>query len=257
METPDTTMRVIVAGPASHSAALLREIEALAQRLGALLGCPGRAAWFDQGRPALADLLGEVVAEGATRLVVVPYLLQWRYPDQYSLPARLRLFNAAHPEVAIHLAAPLGLVPEAEALLRERAVAALAAPTIGERGAAGLEDFARQRPLPKRPPTMPPLPAFAHHVLLCQGRTCLAAGATELEQALRDEAKARDLPTGAASIRFTRTRCLGPCAGAAVVACYPGGDWYGGLAPDQAAALIETLVGAGQALDEQRLARAE
>src|SRR6478672_5517591 len=116
----DSTMKVIVAGPASHNTALFREIDGLAQRLGAHLGCQGRAAWFDQGRPALADLLEEVVAEGATRLVVVPYLLQWRYPDQYSLPAKLQLFGAAHPEVAIHLAAPIGLVPEVEEMLRER-----------------------------------------------------------------------------------------------------------------------------------------
>lgn len=257
MEVTEATTRVIVAGSASHSATLLREIEALAQRLGEQLGCRGRAAWFDQGRPLLTDVLEAVVAEGATRLVVVPYLLQWRYPDQYSLPAKLQLFNAAHPEVAIHLAAPIGLVPEAEALLRERATAALSGPTIGERGSAGVEEFALQRPLAKRQQVPPRLPEFAHHVLICQGRTCLAAQATELEQALRDAAAARGLTTGPAGVRFTRTRCLGPCAGAAVVACYPSGDWYAGIVPEQADALIDSLVGEGPGLDDRRFARAE
>lgn len=249
----DSSLYLIVVGAASHSPALFREMEELAARLGASLNCPARAAWYDQGRPALADALATAVST-ATRIVVVPYLLQWRFPDHFSLPAQLQQFSQANPGVAIHLAAPLGLTAEVEELLHARVATALAAPTVAELGIAGMQDFALHHPLPKTRPALP-LPQFDHHVLICQGRACLSAGATDLEGSLREAAKERGMTSGAGSIRFTRTRCLGPCAGAPVIACYPDGDWYHGVAPTQGDELIAMLAGDGAGLAGQRFKR--
>jgi (2Fe-2S) ferredoxin len=42
-------------------------------------------------------------------------------------------------------------------------------------------------------------------------------------------------------VQLTRTRCVGPCGAAPVVVHYPANDWYWGLRPEQAGALVDAV----------------
>lgn len=250
--TAGDAVHLIVAGPASHNPELFQEIEALAARLGQALGYADSAAWFDQNRPTLEDRLAAAVTAGATRIIVVPYLLQWRYPDQFTLPDRARIFAQTHPEVTIHLARPIGLIPAVEETLLANACAALSAPPITEMDQAAIQEFAYQAPPGRRLAGAPKYPRLEHHVLVCQGRPCLEAGGIESEQVLRSAIEAAGLDKGPGRIHLTRTRCLGPCPGAGVVAVYPEGDWYHGLGPEQMPDLLATITQQSDALAGQR-----
>jgi sirohydrochlorin ferrochelatase/(2Fe-2S) ferredoxin len=244
---------LVVAGPASHNPALLEEIKALAARLGAALGASGAvAAWFDQGKPTLADALETAVTAGTTRLLVVPYLLQWRYPDQFSLPAALTIFAAAHPAVRIHLARPIGLSSSAEALILERARDALAQPTIESMSGDALRAHCMQDPPAVRTEGVPKYVAPRQHLLICAGRPCLDAGATALEAALRTAIQAAGRNAGPERVQVTRTRCLGPCRGAAIVVDMTSGDWYHGIEPEHATALLDAVEGRANAVALRR-----
>ncbi|MBI2760376.1 MAG: NAD(P)H-dependent oxidoreductase subunit E [Chloroflexi bacterium] len=244
---------LIVAGPASHNPALLDEMRGLAERLGDRLGCTGSsAAWFDQGRPSLPDALRAAVETGAAAILVLPYLIQWSYPDQFSLPALVRAFAREHPSVQVRLAAPLGLGPAVEHELADRALAALDGPDLTTLSAQDLRTFAFQDPPAVRNPAAPSYPAARHHLLVCGGRPCLDAGATLLEAALREAATAAGQATGPERAQITRTRCLGPCRGASIVTAYPSGDWYHNVAAEDAAGLLETITGRGSSMLDHR-----
>jgi (2Fe-2S) ferredoxin len=234
---------VVVAGPASHDAGLLQEMEALAGRLATGLGGSGAAAWFDQGQPALTAVLEAAVAGGHRSLLVVPYFLQWSYPDQFSLPGLARAFAAAHPDVAVRLTPPVGLLPAVEATLAARARAALAGPPLDALDAGALDVLVPRGGMPRRAPARPVYPAASAHLLLCQGRWCLDAGGVELEGALREALAAAGRDRGPQRVQVTRTRCVGPCGGAPVVVHYPAGDWYWGLTAAQAGDLVAAVTG--------------
>ncbi|GLY10893.1 (2Fe-2S) ferredoxin domain-containing protein [Pseudobacillus badius] len=62
-----------------------------------------------------------------------------------------------------------------------------------------------------------------HHVLICNGSSCMRKGGEEVTQAIRKEIKERDLDV---RVHTTRTRCNGRCKDACVVIVYPEGTWY-------------------------------
>ncbi len=82
------------------------------------------------------------------------------------------------------------------------------------------------------------LDQLQHHILLCNGGTCMRNDGEEVTQAVRDEIK----NLGASEfIHTTRTRCNGRCDDACVTIVYPQGDWYGKMTPDSGRALVQAL----------------
>ncbi|RBW67891.1 (2Fe-2S) ferredoxin domain-containing protein [Bacillus taeanensis] len=62
-----------------------------------------------------------------------------------------------------------------------------------------------------------------HHLLICNGSSCMRKGGEEVTQAIREEITNLNLDS---AIHTTRTRCNGRCKDACVVIVYPEGVWY-------------------------------
>ena len=67
------------------------------------------------------------------------------------------------------------------------------------------------------------LQGMQKHLLICNGSTCMGAGAEEITLAIRDEIAKKQLDE---SIHTSRTRCNGRCRDKCVVISYPDGNWY-------------------------------
>lgn len=61
------------------------------------------------------------------------------------------------------------------------------------------------------------------HLLICNGATCMGAGAEEVTNQIRDEIRKNRLDE---MIHTSRTRCNGRCKDKCVVIDYPKGTWY-------------------------------
>ncbi|WP_079526303.1 CbiX/SirB N-terminal domain-containing protein [Solibacillus isronensis] len=67
------------------------------------------------------------------------------------------------------------------------------------------------------------LAQMQRHLLICNGATCMGAGAEEVTQQIRDEIRKNRLDE---MIHTSRTRCNGRCKDKCVVIDYPNGTWY-------------------------------
>lgn len=83
------------------------------------------------------------------------------------------------------------------------------------------------------------LEPMKHHVLICNGGTCMRHDGEEVTQAIREEIRKQNAET---YIHTTRTRCNGRCHDTAVVIVYPQGDWYGHMTPSAGTQLVQKLV---------------
>ncbi|QYR19578.1 (2Fe-2S) ferredoxin domain-containing protein [Paenibacillus sp. sptzw28] len=89
------------------------------------------------------------------------------------------------------------------------------------------------------------LEGMKHHLLICNGGSCMLSQGEEVTQAIREEI-AR---CGAdALIHTTRTRCNGRCEDACVVIHYPEGNWYREVTPDIGRRLVNELIHTGRPL---------
>lgn len=83
--------------------------------------------------------------------------------------------------------------------------------------------------------TMWDLSLTRHHLLICNGGSCMMNGGEEVTQAIRDEIArlcADDI------LHTTRTRCNGRCEEACVVIAYPDGIWYKHVTPKTALEIV-------------------
>ncbi|MCZ8521981.1 MULTISPECIES: (2Fe-2S) ferredoxin domain-containing protein [Paenibacillus] len=74
-----------------------------------------------------------------------------------------------------------------------------------------------------------------HHVLICNGGSCMRGDAEAVTQALRAEIRENGADR---RIHTTRTRCNGRCEDACVVIVYPEGVWYRGVTPESAKVIV-------------------
>ncbi|WP_379969849.1 ferredoxin [Ectobacillus sp. sgz5001026] len=85
-----------------------------------------------------------------------------------------------------------------------------------------------------------------HHVLVCNGSSCMRKGGEEVTQAIRGEIT----KIGAdALIHTTRTRCNGRCKDAPIVIAYPQGTWYKEVDEIIGRQIVQQLA-SGNVLDE-------
>ena len=74
------------------------------------------------------------------------------------------------------------------------------------------------------------------HVAVCTNRTCADQGAATVLERLRQAVDRRDIDA-----RITRSSCLDRCGEGPNVAVYPDNVWYGGVSPDDADRLADSL----------------
>lgn len=79
------------------------------------------------------------------------------------------------------------------------------------------------------------LSSTQHHVLICNGASCMRKGAEELTQAIREEIQRLGVDN---AIHTTRTRCNGRCEDACVVIVYPEGTWYRETTPEMGREMV-------------------
>lgn len=89
-----------------------------------------------------------------------------------------------------------------------------------------------------------------HHVLICNGGSCLRRQGEEVTAALREEIALQGADD---RIHTTRTRCNGRCEDACVVTVYPEGVWYKDMTPDTARALVREHLLQGKPLQDRKV----
>ncbi|UUZ79135.1 (2Fe-2S) ferredoxin domain-containing protein [Paenibacillus sp. P26] len=91
------------------------------------------------------------------------------------------------------------------------------------------------------------LEGMKHHLLICNGGSCMRNQGEQVTQAIRDEIARH---AGDALIHTTRTRCNGRCEDACVVIHYPKGVWYRKVSPDTGRRIVNGLLSSGDSLKE-------
>jgi (2Fe-2S) ferredoxin len=86
-----------------------------------------------------------------------------------------------------------------------------------------------------------------HHVLICNGSSCMRKGGEEVTQAIREEVTNMNLDT---LIHTTRTRCNGRCKDACVVIVYPEGTWYKAITPEMGSEIVQKHLAGKEILEE-------
>lgn len=97
------------------------------------------------------------------------------------------------------------------------------------------------------------VPGHRHHVLVCRGPRCTAAGADDTSAALVRALDAAGL--GDDDVLLTQTGCQFPCNHAPVVTVHPDDAWYGGVDADAADRIVEEHLVGGRPVGALRLAR--
>ena len=102
------------------------EIEALTLHVKAELGDAYDAvafAFLQWAAPSIPDQLGALIANGATRIVVLPYLLATGSHVAADIPEALGACRDQHPEVTITLLPHIGLAAGMTGVIAEHATA--------------------------------------------------------------------------------------------------------------------------------------
>jgi (2Fe-2S) ferredoxin len=86
-----------------------------------------------------------------------------------------------------------------------------------------------------------------HHVLICNGSSCMRKGGEEATQAIRNKVTELDLDE---TVHTTRTRCNGRCKDAPVAIVYPSGDWYKQVTETVAHRIVEEHLAGGCSVKE-------
>lgn len=103
------------------------------------------------------------------------------------------------------------------------------------------------------------LPPFEHHVFVCHNSrpegaprpSCTADGKSDLHAQLQQLAKAAGLGS---KVRINKSGCLDQCEHGPMVVIYPEGVWYGGVRPEDAAAIVQEHLVGGRPVERLRLA---
>ncbi|WP_163854835.1 (2Fe-2S) ferredoxin domain-containing protein [Paenibacillus elgii] len=89
-----------------------------------------------------------------------------------------------------------------------------------------------------------------HHVLICNGGSCMRQQGEEVTKAIREEIA---LQQADVVVHTTRTRCNGRCEDACIVIVYPEGVWYKEMTPELGRELVKEHLLGGRPMREQVL----
>ena len=103
------------------------------------------------------------------------------------------------------------------------------------------------------------MPSFEHHVFVCHNTrpadaarpSCTSDGKSELHSQLQQLAKAAGL---GGRVRINKSGCLDQCEHGPMVVVYPEAVWYGGVLPEDAAAIVEEHLVGGRPVERLRVA---
>lgn len=103
------------------------------------------------------------------------------------------------------------------------------------------------------------LPLFEHHVFVCHNvrpegaprPSCTSDGKSELFTQLQQLTKAAGLTD---RVRINKSLCLDQCEHGPTVVVYPDAVWYGGVKPEDAAAIVEEHLVNGRPVARLRIA---
>ena len=107
------------------------------------------------------------------------------------------------------------------------------------------------------------LAPIRHHVFVCNGKSCSAAGSAEVKEAFMRELNARELMWGKASkgrnpsgsVVLTDCSSVGFCAIGAAVLVYPDGVWYAQVRAADVPEIIEEHLIRGRVVERLALLR--
>lgn len=102
-----------------------------------------------------------------------------------------------------------------------------------------------------------------HHVFVCNGKSCAAAGSAEVKEAFTRELLARRLLFGKASkgknpaggVVLTDCSSVGFCAVGAAVLVYPDGVWYAQVRASDVPEIVEEHIVGGRVVERLALLR--
>ncbi len=102
-----------------------------------------------------------------------------------------------------------------------------------------------------------------HHIFVCSGKSCSAAGSLEVREALTRELLARNLLFGKekkgknpkGSVVLTECSSVGFCAVGAAVMVYPDGVWYAQVEAADVPELVEEHIVGGRVVERLALLR--
>ena len=102
-----------------------------------------------------------------------------------------------------------------------------------------------------------------HHIFVCAGKSCEAAGSREVREALTRELLARNLLFGnekkgknpEGSVVLTDCSSVGFCAVGAAVMVYPDGVWYAQVEPSDVPEIVEEHIVNGRVVARLALLR--
>jgi sirohydrochlorin ferrochelatase len=86
---------------------------------------PVEAAFLEGGRPDLSGAVRSLIAQGAERVIVIPYFLTLGLHLQRDLPKLVEQVQAEHPDVAIEVTPPLDGHPALVDAVLDRAANAI------------------------------------------------------------------------------------------------------------------------------------
>ena len=86
-----------------------------------------------------------------------------------------------------------------------------------------------------------------HHILICNGSSCMRKGGEEATKAIRDEISHLNVDN---LIHTTRTRCNGRCKDAPIAIVYPEGTWYKDVTADIGSKIVHKYLASGCSLEE-------
>jgi (2Fe-2S) ferredoxin len=103
------------------------------------------------------------------------------------------------------------------------------------------------------------LPAFERHVFVCHNArpdgaarpSCSRDGTSDLHAELQRQARAAGLGV---RVRINKSGCLDQCEHGPMVVVYPDAVWYGNVRPEDALAIVNQHLVAGQPVERLRVA---
>jgi len=210
---------VVLLAKSAFAAAPMQEMQRLAERAQRQRGPDEHIvfAFFEQGTPALRDVMLGLQQEGFGEIVIVPLLIPLEPSFRLWLGRTLQRWMQEQPDgwPEIRISAPPEEAQGLDSLIGALIDGASTRPAMG--------------PADKPLPAASLVPAQKFRVLVCQGGPCNAAGADVIWGHLRNEQERRKLRTVGEGVMTAKSTCLGPCNLAPVLQVFPEGTYYGGV----------------------------